>query len=44
LIAVSSTGLTLAEPGGGTIEVPRAAVSRARLDFAFGQPRGSKRT
>jgi ribosome maturation factor RimP len=44
LMAVSPTGLTLAEPDGRTIEVPRAAVSRARLDFAFGRPRVRKHT
>jgi ribosome maturation factor RimP len=43
LMAVSATDLTLAGTDGRTIEVPRAAVSRARLDFAFGRPRSRKR-
>ena len=44
LMAVSATGLTLAEAGGRTIEVPRAAVSKVRLDFAFGRQRPRKHT
>jgi ribosome maturation factor RimP len=44
LMAVSPTDLTIAEPDGRTVEVPRAAVSRARLDFEFGRPRSRKRT
>jgi len=43
LVAVSGTELSMAEPDGRTTEVPRALVTKARLDLAFGRPRARKR-
>lgn len=42
LMAVSATELTVAEPDGRTTEVPRALVTKARLELAFGRPRPKK--
>lgn len=42
LMAVSATELTVAEPDGRTTEVPRALVTKARLELAFGRPRPRK--
>ena len=43
LVAVSGTELTVAEPDGRTTEVPRALVTKARLELAFGRSRPPKR-
>lgn len=42
LVAVSATELTVAEADGRTTDVPRALVSKARLELAFGRPRPRK--
>jgi len=39
LLAASESALTLAGAGGETTEVPRALVSKARLEWSFGGPR-----
>jgi len=39
LVAVSASELTLAEPEGTTMGVPRALVTKARLELLFGRPR-----
>lgn len=39
LVAVSPGQLTLAEPEGRTTDVPRALVTKARLELAFGRQR-----
>jgi len=38
LLAATPTGLTLGEPDGRTVDVPRVLVTKARLDIAFGRP------
>jgi ribosome maturation factor RimP len=43
LVAASATGLTLAEADGQTAELPRALVTKARLELAFGRPRAPRR-
>jgi ribosome maturation factor RimP len=43
LVAVSGTELTVSEPDGRTTEVPRALVTKARLELAFGRSRPPKR-
>lgn len=43
LIAASATSVTLTEPDGRTTELPRALVTKARLDLAFGRRRPPRR-
>jgi ribosome maturation factor RimP len=43
LLAASPATLMLGAPEGGTIEVPRALVTKARLEVAFGPVRPHKR-
>ena len=43
LVAISPTALTLAESDGRTIEVPRALVSKARLELAVFNPSRAQR-
>jgi len=44
LLAASATGLTLAERDGRSAELPRALVTKARLELAFGRPTPRRRT
>ena len=44
LVVASATSLTLVEADGRTTEVPRALVSKARLELAFGRPKPHRRT
>jgi ribosome maturation factor RimP len=43
LVAASPAGLTLAEPEGRTTELPRALVTKARLELAFGRSKLRRR-
>jgi ribosome maturation factor RimP len=43
LQAATPGALTLVEPEGRATEVPRALVTKARLELAFGRPQGHKR-
>jgi ribosome maturation factor RimP len=43
LLAASPVSLTIAELGGGSTELPRALVAKARLDLEFGSSKSQKR-
>lgn len=41
LVEVAADALTLEEPGGGTVRVPRSLITKARLELDFPPPRGA---